>query len=115
MGTNRRDFLKTLTSSSAALAASSWLQPLGYAQARGTARTVINAARHKGEIDRRVLGAFLVFVSSGEDLAMMPESTGEMRTAVRLAGCTFRFTSSRPDNQAQNSRTSSCGLSGRRG
>jgi alpha-N-arabinofuranosidase len=59
MGTNRRDFLRTLTSSSAALAAGSWLQPLGYAQARGTARTVINEARHKGDLDRRVLGAFL--------------------------------------------------------
>ncbi|HJZ96118.1 MAG TPA: alpha-L-arabinofuranosidase C-terminal domain-containing protein [Candidatus Solibacter sp.] len=59
MGTNRREFLRTLTSSSAALAAGSWLQPLGYAQARGTARTVINEARHKGDLDRRVLGAFL--------------------------------------------------------
>src|SRR5947209_6519885 len=59
MGTNRRDFLKTLTSSSAALAASSWLQPVGYAQARGTARTVINDAQHKGEMDRRILGSFL--------------------------------------------------------
>jgi alpha-N-arabinofuranosidase len=59
MGTNRREFLRTLTSSSAALAAGSWLQPLGYAQARGTARTVINETRHKGDLDRRVLGAFL--------------------------------------------------------
>jgi len=59
MGSSRREFLKTLTSSSAALAASSWLQPLGYTQTRGTARTIINEARHKGDMDRRVLGAFL--------------------------------------------------------
>ena len=59
MKTDRRDFLRALTTSSAALAASSWLQPLGYTQTRGTARTIINQARHKGDMDRRVLGAFL--------------------------------------------------------
>ena len=59
MKSNRRDFFLTLASSSAALAASSWLQPLGYAQTRGIARTVVNQARQKGDIDRRVLGAFL--------------------------------------------------------
>jgi alpha-L-arabinofuranosidase len=59
MNTNRRDFLRTLSSSSAALAASSWLQPMGYAQGRGTARTIVNEARHKGDMDRRLLGAFL--------------------------------------------------------
>jgi alpha-N-arabinofuranosidase len=57
MATDRRDFLRTLTASSAALAAG--LTPLGYSQTRGTARTIINQARHKGEMDRRVLGAFL--------------------------------------------------------
>jgi alpha-N-arabinofuranosidase len=58
--TNRRDFLKVLTSSSGALAATSWLQPLGYTQTRGKgARTIINEQRHKGAMDRRVLGAFL--------------------------------------------------------
>lgn len=59
MKTNRRDMLRTLTSSSAALAASSWIQPLGYAQAVGPARATVNQARHKGPMDRRVLGAFL--------------------------------------------------------
>ena len=59
MKTNRRDILRTLTSSSAALAASSWLQPLGYTQARGPALATLNQARHKGPMDRRVLGAFL--------------------------------------------------------
>jgi len=59
MAADRRDFLRTLTASSAALAAGSWLTPLGYSQTRGVARTVINQARHKGEMDRRVLGAFL--------------------------------------------------------
>ena len=59
MKTNRRDILRTLTSSSAALAASSWLQPLGYTQSLGPARTTVNQARHKGPMDRRVLGAFL--------------------------------------------------------
>jgi alpha-L-arabinofuranosidase len=60
MKSNRRDFFLTLASSSAALAASSWLEPLGYAQTRGTtARAIVNQARNKGEMDRRVLGAFL--------------------------------------------------------
>ncbi len=59
MAADRRDFLRTLTASSAALAAGSWLTPLGYSQTRGTARTVIHQARHKGAMDRRVLGAFL--------------------------------------------------------
>jgi alpha-N-arabinofuranosidase len=59
MPTNRRDFLRTLSSSSAALAAGSWLQPMGYSQTRGPARVVAHQSRHKGELDRRVLGAFL--------------------------------------------------------
>ena len=59
MKSNRRDFVQTLAASSAALASSSWLQPLGYAQTNGPARTTLNQARHKGDMDRRVLGAFL--------------------------------------------------------
>ncbi|MEO6080721.1 MAG: twin-arginine translocation signal domain-containing protein, partial [Steroidobacteraceae bacterium] len=58
MRTNRRDFIRTLTASSAALAATSF-SPLGYSQSRGPARTIINDARHKGAMDRRVLGSFL--------------------------------------------------------
>jgi len=57
--TDRRCFLKQLSSSSAALAASSWLQPLGFSQSRGATRTIVQASRHKGDMDRRVLGAFL--------------------------------------------------------
>jgi alpha-N-arabinofuranosidase len=59
MKPNRRDFFQTLTGASAALAAGSWLQPMGYSQTRGPARTIVNQARHKGDLDRRVLGAFL--------------------------------------------------------
>jgi alpha-N-arabinofuranosidase len=55
----RRDFLAGLGRSGAALAASSWLGGLGYAQTRGPARAVLQAARHRGEMDRRLLGAFL--------------------------------------------------------
>jgi alpha-L-arabinofuranosidase len=57
---DRRSFFQALASSSAALAASSWLEPLGYAQTKGAAaRAIVNQARHKGDMDRRVLGAFL--------------------------------------------------------
>jgi alpha-L-arabinofuranosidase len=56
---NRRRFLAGLGRSGAALAASSWLEGLGYAQTRGPARAVLQAARHRGEIDRRLFGAFL--------------------------------------------------------
>jgi alpha-N-arabinofuranosidase len=56
---NRRKFLAQLASSSAALAAVSWLPSLGYAQTRGPARTVINQARYRSELDRRLLGSFL--------------------------------------------------------
>jgi alpha-N-arabinofuranosidase len=55
----RRDFLAGLGRSGAALAASSWLDGLGYAQTRGPARAVLQIARHRGEMDRRLLGAFL--------------------------------------------------------
>jgi len=56
---NRRDFLVGLGRSGAALAASSWRSGLGYAQTRGPARAVLQASRHRGEMDRRLLGAFL--------------------------------------------------------
>jgi alpha-L-arabinofuranosidase len=58
--TNRRRFLAQLGSSSAALAAGSWLDRIGHAQtSRGPARAVINQARYRSEMDRRLLGAFL--------------------------------------------------------
>jgi len=58
--TNRRLFLRQLASSSAALAATSWLPSIGYTQSsRGPARAVINQARYRAELDRRLLGSFL--------------------------------------------------------
>lgn len=60
MSLNRRRFLTELSMSSAALAAGSWLSAIGYAQvSRGPARALINRARFRSELDRRVLGAFL--------------------------------------------------------
>jgi alpha-L-arabinofuranosidase len=57
---DRRAFLAGLGKAGAALAAGSWLGPLGYAQtSRGPARAVLNRARFRADIDRRLLGAFL--------------------------------------------------------
>jgi len=57
---SRRRFLEGLGKSGAALAAGSWLPSLGYAQVgRGPARAVLNQARSRGDLDRRLLGAFL--------------------------------------------------------
>ncbi len=56
----RRRFLTALGKSGAALAAGSWLSSIGYTQTRGgPARAVINQARYRSELDRRLLGAFL--------------------------------------------------------
>ena len=60
MNSDRRRFLAQLFTSSAALAAGSWLESIGYAQAgRGPARAVINQARVRSDLDRRLLGSFL--------------------------------------------------------
>jgi alpha-L-arabinofuranosidase len=56
---NRRDFLTQLVSSGAVLTGAAWLNALGYAQTRGPARVVIDRARVRAQMDRRVLGAFL--------------------------------------------------------
>ncbi len=57
---SRRRFLEQLGKSGAALAAGSWLSSIGYAATNaGPARTVINGARYRSELDRRLLGAFL--------------------------------------------------------
>jgi len=56
---NRRDFLTRVGAAGAALAAGSWLPGLGFAQASGPARTVINQARYRSNLDRRLLGSFL--------------------------------------------------------
>jgi alpha-N-arabinofuranosidase len=57
--TNRRSFLRRLGASSAALATSSWLGSFGYAQTKGSARTVIDQSRSRSDLDRRLLGSFL--------------------------------------------------------
>jgi len=57
---NRRSFLRQLASSSAALAATSWLGSIGFAQAnRGPARAVIHPTRYRADLDRRLFGSFL--------------------------------------------------------
>jgi alpha-N-arabinofuranosidase len=58
--TSRRRFLSGLGTAGAALAAQSWLQSIGYAQAtRGPARALIQQPAGRADFDRRVLGAFL--------------------------------------------------------
>lgn len=57
--TSRRRFLTQLGSAGAVLTSGSWLASFGYAQARGPARTIINQARYRADLDRRLLGAFL--------------------------------------------------------
>jgi alpha-L-arabinofuranosidase len=57
---HRRAFLAELGKWGAVLAAGSWLNGIGYqASSRGPARAVINQARYRSELDRRLLGAFL--------------------------------------------------------
>ena len=57
---SRRKFIAQLGATSAVLAASSWLEGLGYAQiAKGPARVTINQARYRSLLDRRLLGSFL--------------------------------------------------------
>ena len=56
---SRRKFLAQLGYAGAALASASWLASIGYAQTRGPARAVINQARYRSELDRRLFGSFL--------------------------------------------------------
>jgi len=57
---SRRTFLAELGTSGAVLAAGPWLSSIGYTAMRsGPARAVINQARYRSELDRRLLGAFL--------------------------------------------------------
>ena len=55
----RRQFLEQLGRSGAALAAGSWLASIGYVAAAGPARAIVNQARVRSELDRRLFGAFL--------------------------------------------------------
>ena len=58
--TSRRRFLATLGEAGVCLAAGSWLDVIGYAQAgRGPARAVVEPMRASGAFDRRLLGSFL--------------------------------------------------------
>jgi alpha-N-arabinofuranosidase len=56
---DRRAFLSLLGRSSAALAATSWLDGFGFAQTRGPARAFLQRDRYRSDLDRRLLGAFL--------------------------------------------------------
>jgi alpha-L-arabinofuranosidase len=57
---DRRTFLSELGVAGLALASTSWLESLGFAQAaRGPARAVLNQARYRSELDRRLFGSFL--------------------------------------------------------
>ena len=55
----RREFTATLCRGAGGLALGSSLGGLVHAQTRGTARVVLQAARPRAELDRRLLGAFL--------------------------------------------------------
>ena len=56
---DRREFMAGLAGAGGALAAGSWLSGIGYAQGRGPARVVVQRARYRADMDRRLLGAFL--------------------------------------------------------
>lgn len=56
---NRREFLGQLGVAGSALVAGTWLPALGFARTTGPARAVINKARYRSDLDRRLLGAFL--------------------------------------------------------
>src|SRR3954467_15197519 len=84
---DRRQFLAGLGRSGAALAASSWLTGIGYAQARGPARVVAQRARYRSDLDRRLLGSFLehlgraVYTGVYEPGSRLADAKG-FRTAV---------------------------------
>jgi alpha-N-arabinofuranosidase len=57
---DRREFLKTLGAAGAILMSSSWLPGFGFARAQGpVGRVVIDQARYRSHLDRRLLGSFL--------------------------------------------------------
>jgi alpha-L-arabinofuranosidase len=56
---DRRAFLARLGGAGALMAASSWLEAIGYAQTRGPARAFVRSAPGRAAFDRRVLGSFL--------------------------------------------------------
>src|SRR5512143_967334 len=56
---DRRSFLARLLASGAVLATRPWLASIGYTQNKGPARAIINRARYRSELDRRLFGSFL--------------------------------------------------------
>jgi alpha-N-arabinofuranosidase len=56
---DRRAFLAGLGSAGALMAAGSWLEAIGYAQAKGPARAFVRKRPGGTDFDRRVLGSFL--------------------------------------------------------
>jgi alpha-N-arabinofuranosidase len=87
---SRRQFLAGLGASGAALATGSWLTSIGYAQAAGPARAIVNQARSRSDLDRRLLGAFLehlgraVYTGVYEPGSPLADSRG-FRTDVQAA------------------------------
>ncbi len=58
--TTRRQFIaRSASAGGAALLGGSWLASFGFAETKGPAKTVVNAARYKADLDRRLLGSFL--------------------------------------------------------
>jgi alpha-N-arabinofuranosidase len=58
-GVDRRSFLAGLGSAAALAASGSWLEAVGYAQAKGPARAFVRKRPGATDFDRRVLGSFL--------------------------------------------------------
>src|SRR5262245_17272778 len=58
---NRRRFLESLGKAGLVVAATPWLQSIGYAATTGRApaRVTLTAARYRSDLDRRLLGSFL--------------------------------------------------------
>jgi len=58
--TTRRQFIaRSISAGGDALLGGSWLASFGFAETKGPAKTVVNAARYKADFDRNVLGSFV--------------------------------------------------------
>ena len=89
---DRRKFLSGLGKFGGALVATSWLKSIGYAATtRGPARVVINQARVRSDLDRRLLGSFVehlgrcVYTGVYEPGSKLADNNG-FRTDVMSAG-----------------------------
>src|SRR5687768_14405950 len=88
---SRRRFLEDLGKSGAAVAAGSWLRASGYAQtSRRAARAILDQARFRSDMDRRLMGAFLehlgraIYTGVNEPGSPLADSNG-FRTDVLAA------------------------------